>query len=327
MSGDPSVVIARLGAIEEADATTLTFATGERYVRAALASRAGAVLVDAALAPAESPKPLIVVPSARAALAHLLDAFAPPRPRGPSRHPTAAIDPTATIADGVVIGPHVSVGARARIGADTVLLAGVVVGDDAVVGARCLFQPRAMLLDRCEAGDRVILQAGAVVGSDGFGNVFIDGAFRTIPQVGNVVLGDDVEVGANTCIDRAQTGTTSIGTGTKIDNLVQIGHNCKIGNHNVIAGMVGFAGSTTMGDYCRIGGQSAFRGHITVGSRVTVAGNTMVWGDLPDDAFVSGQPAQPHRAEVRQQVYLRKLPKLFARVDALEGKTERPAGA
>jgi UDP-3-O-[3-hydroxymyristoyl] glucosamine N-acyltransferase len=205
-------------------------------------------------------------------------------------------------------------------------LAGAVVGDGAVLGADCLLHPRAMLLDRCEAGDRVILQAGAIVGSDGFGNVFIDGAFRTIPQVGNVVLGDDVEIGANTCIDRAQTGTTAIGTGTKIDNLVQIGHNCKIGNHTVIAGMVGLAGSTTIGDYCRIGGQSAFKGHITVGSRVTVAGNTMVWGDLPDDAFVSGQPAQAHRAEVRQQVYLRKLPKLFSRVDALEGRTERRAG-
>ncbi len=236
-------MIERVGAIEEADAATLTFATGERYVRAALGSRAAAVLVDEALALAEAPKPLILVPSARAALAQLLDSLAAPRPRGPAQHPTAAVDPAASLGHGVVVGPHVSVGAGARIGARTVLSAGVVVGAHAVVGADCYFHPRAMLLDRCEAGARVILQAGATWGVRRLRQrLHRRGGSRTIPQVGNVVLGDDVEIGANTCIDRAQTGTTAIGTGTKIDNLVQIGHNCKIGNHTVIAGMVGARG-------------------------------------------------------------------------------------
>jgi UDP-3-O-[3-hydroxymyristoyl] glucosamine N-acyltransferase len=179
-----------------------------------------------------------------------------------------------------------------------------------------------MLLDRCTAGDGVVLQAGAVVGSDGFGYVFVDGRFAKIPQVGNVELGDDVEIGANACVDRAQTGATRIGTGTKIDNLVQIGHNCRIGSHCAVAAQVGMAGSTNLGDYVLVGGQSAFKGHITVGSRVTIAGATHVWGDVPDGAFVSGRPAQDHRDELRQQVRLRRLGKLYERVEALEQRSD-----
>jgi UDP-3-O-[3-hydroxymyristoyl] glucosamine N-acyltransferase len=201
-----------------------------------------------------------------------------------------------------------------------VLLAGAVVGAGAVLGRGCTLHPHAMLLDRCRAGDRVTLQAGAVVGSDGFGYVFLDGRFVKIPQVGDVVLGDDVEIGANTCIDRAQTGSTTIGNGTKIDNLVQIGHNCRIGKQSGFAAQTGLAGSTIIGDYTVVGGQSAFKGHITVGSRVKIAGNSMIWGDVPDDAFVSGQPARDHREELRHQVRLRSLEKLFERVSALEKK-------
>jgi UDP-3-O-[3-hydroxymyristoyl] glucosamine N-acyltransferase len=199
-----------------------------------------------------------------------------------------------------------------------VLLAGAIVGAGAKLGRGSTLHPRAMLLDRCRAGERVTLQAGAVIGSDGFGYVFADGRFAKIPQVGDVVLGDDVEIGANTCVDRAQTGSTSIGTGTKIDNLVQIGHNCRIGKHNAFAAQCGLAGTTVIGDYVQVGGQSAFRGHITVGSRVTIAGASHIWGDVPDGAFLSGRPARNHRDELRGQALLRKLPNLFARVDALE---------
>jgi len=164
------------------------------------------------------------------------------------------------------------------------------------------------------------LQAGAVVGSDGFGYVFVDGRFAKIPQIGDVVLGDDVEIGAGTCVDRGQTGSTTIGTGTKIDNLVQIGHNCRIGKHCAFAAMSGLAGSTTIGDYTVVGGQSAFKGHITVGSRVRIAGDTMVWGDVADGATISGRPAHDHREELKLQVRLRNLEKLYERVSALERK-------
>ncbi len=318
--GDPSFPIERIAAVDDADAGALTFAVDERYLRTALSSRAGAVLTDAALvADGETyPKPLLAVESTRVALAALLKSLEPPRPEGPFVHPTAAVHPTAQLGADVWVGPQVAIGPRARIGDRTVLRDGVVVASDAVVGADCLFHPRAYLADRCTAGDRVVLQAGAVIGSDGFGWAFLDGRLVKIPQVGIVALADDVEIGANTCVDRAQTGVTSIGEGTKIDNLCQIGHNARIGKHNAIAAFAGMAGTTTLGDYNRIAGSALFAGHITIGSRVTIGGASHVWGDVPDGAFVTGQPAQNHRDHVRLQAYLRKLPKLFARVDALE---------
>jgi UDP-3-O-[3-hydroxymyristoyl] glucosamine N-acyltransferase len=318
--GDPSVAIERVAAVDDADATTLTFAVDERYLRQALDSRAAAVLTDAALVDDGEtyPKPIVAVPSARVALAALLAALEPPRPQGPFTHPSAAIHPTAEIGEAAWIGPHVAVGPGARIGARTVLHAGVVIGGAAAVGEDCLFHPHAYLADRCIAGNRVILQSGAVIGSDGFGWAFLDGKLVKIPQIGIVELGDDVEIGANTCVDRAQTGVTSIGEGTKIDNLCQIGHNARIGRHNAIAAFAGMAGTTTIGDYNKIAGSALFPGHTTIGSRVTIGGASHVWGDVPDGAFGTGQPAQNHRDHVRLQAYLRKLPKLYARVDALE---------
>lgn len=317
--GDPAVVVERLAAVDDIDATALTFATDERYLRAALASKAAAVLTERTLIAdgASYGKPLVVVESVRAALADLLALLEPAR-LAPGIHPTAAVDPSAVLGPDVALGPHVSIGPRARIGARTVLAAGVVIGADAGVGDDCLFHPRAVLLDRCRVGNRVVLQSGATIGSDGFGWAFVDGGLRKIPQVGSVELGDDVEIGANTCIDRAQTGVTAVGDGTKIDNLCQIGHNCRIGKHTAIAAQTGLAGTTIIGDYVQIGGQSAFKGHITVGSRVIIAGASHVWGDIPDGMTISGRPARAHRDELRGQALLRKLPKLFARVDALE---------
>jgi UDP-3-O-[3-hydroxymyristoyl] glucosamine N-acyltransferase len=318
--GDATLRVDGIAAIDDADDQSLTFATDERYLRAALTSRAGAILTEPAIAAgiASPRKPLVLVPSARSALAALLAEREPPRPKGPSHHPSAVVDPSAQVAADVVIGPLVAIGARASVGAGTVLCEGVVVGADATVGANCTFHPRSMLLDRCVAGDAVVLQAGAIVGSDGFGYVFVDGRFRKIPQVGNVVLGAGVEIGANACVDRAQTGSTRVGEGTKIDNLVQIGHNCQIGSHSAFAAQTGLAGSTIVGDHVLVGGQSAFKGHITVGSRVRIAGASHIWGDVPDGAFVSGRPAHDHRAELRLQVAIRNLDKLYARVKALE---------
>jgi UDP-3-O-[3-hydroxymyristoyl] glucosamine N-acyltransferase len=317
--GDPATAVERLAAIDDIDETALTFATDERYLRAALSSKAAAILTAAALVDtaASYVKPLLVVPSVRVALAELLVLLEPARVP-PGIHPSAVVDSTAVVGHDVSLGAHVTVGPRARIGDRSVVGAGVVIGSDAVVGADCLFHPRAVLLDRCRVGDRVVLQSGATIGSDGFGWAFVEGGLRKIPQVGVVELGDDVEIGANTCIDRAQTGVTSVGEGTKIDNLCQIGHNCRIGKHNAIAAQTGMAGTTTIGDYVQVGGQSAFKGHITIGSRVVIAGASHVWGDIPDGLVISGRPARAHRDELRGQALLRKLPKLFARVDALE---------
>ncbi|MEO6913379.1 MAG: UDP-3-O-(3-hydroxymyristoyl)glucosamine N-acyltransferase [Candidatus Baltobacteraceae bacterium] len=325
--GDDAVVIGRISAIDEAGADALTFATGERYFAAAIASGAAAIIVDEALVAIQGlrvSKPLLAVPSARVALAQLLQSFKPARPRGPFRHSSAIIDPTASIAADAYIGALCYVGPDSSIGTGCVLGAGAHLGAQSQLGADCLLYPRATVLDRCKVGDRVILHPGAVIGSDGFGYVFLDDHFESIPQIGDVVLDDDVEIGANTCVDRAQTGSTRIGRGSKIDNLCQIGHNCRIGEHSAFAAQTGLAGSTIVGSYTQVGGQSGFKGHITIGSRVKIAAGSAVWGDVPDDEFVSGRPARPHRDELKREVMVRNLPKLVARVDALEASaTER----
>ena len=326
--GDASVRIARIAAIDDVDATALTFATDERFLRAALESRAAAILADAKLvdAAATYAKPIVAVASPRLALATLLTALEAPRPSGPYIHPSAVIDASATIGADVYIGALVAVGERASIGAGTVLAAGVVIGADARVGASCMLHPRAYVADRCVLGDRVVLQPQAVVGSDGFGWAFLEGTLQKIPQIGIVELGDDVEIGANTCIDRAQTGVTSIGNGTKIDNLCQIGHNCRIGQHTAIAALTGLAGTTTIGDYVQVGGQSGFAGHLTIGSQAKIAGGSEVWGDVDAGATVSGVPARTHRENLRIQASVRRLPKLYERVEALERSRGLAAG-
>jgi UDP-3-O-[3-hydroxymyristoyl] glucosamine N-acyltransferase len=323
--GDGATPIARIAAIDEAGDDALTFATDERYFRIALAGKAAAILVDAALVSGDAPnKPLIVVPSARQALVVMLQALRTPRPRGPFRHPSAVIEPDALVADDAYIGAQAYIGPGARIGAASVVDVGAHVGRGTVLGADCWLYPHATVLEECVLGDSVVLHTGSVVGSEGFGWAFVDGRLERIPQVGNVVLEDGVEIGANTCVDRAQTGSTHIGTGTKIDNLVQIGHNCRIGKHSALAAFCGLAGTTTIGDYVKVGGMASFRGHIEVGSRVTIAGCSQVWGNIADDMTISGAPAGDHKARLRQEVLLRNLPKLIARVEALERERARP---
>jgi UDP-3-O-[3-hydroxymyristoyl] glucosamine N-acyltransferase len=318
--GDGSVAIARVSAVDDAGADALTFATDEKYYAAALASGAAAVLVDAVVSidEAAASKPLLIVENARAALATFLAALKPPRPRGPYRHPSATIEAGATISDDVYLGAHCYVGARAKIGRGSTISPGAFVGDDAQIGEDTWLHPRAVVHERCVVGSRVVLHSGSVIGSEGFGWAFIEGRLERIPQVGNVVLDDEVEIGANSCVDRAQTGSTQIGYGTKIDNLVQIGHNCRIGKFCAIAAQTGFAGSTTVGDFVKIAGQVGTRGHMHIGSRATVAGQSGVWGDVAEGAMISGNPARDHRETLRNEVMLRKLPQLLKRVDALE---------
>ena len=307
--GDPATPIERISAIDDVDETTLTFATDERYLRNALASRAAAVLTEARLA-ARAPdprKPLLLVESARAALAALLADLEPPRCAGPYRHPSAIVDASATIERDVYIGALAIVAARARIGAESVLMAGVTIGEDARAGQRCTFHPRAMLLDRCVAGDRVVLQPGAVIGSDGFGYAFFDGRFAKIPQIGNVVLGDDVEIGANTCVDRAQTGSTTIGEGTKIDNQVQIGHNVTIGRHCLLAAQIGLAGSLTIGDNVALGAKVGINNHLHIGDGAQVTAMSAVKDDIPANGRWGGYFAKPTKQWFREIVAVERL--------------------
>jgi UDP-3-O-[3-hydroxymyristoyl] glucosamine N-acyltransferase len=318
--GDPDLRVSSISAIDDADADTMTFATDERYLQAALGSRAAAILAaTSAIDPhATYAKPIVAVDSPRVALSSLLAIFETPRLQGPYVDASATIAPSATLHADVYVARDATIGAGAVIGARSVIGTGAVIGAGAVLGEDCLINTRAYIGDRCTLGDRVILKPQAVVGSDGFGWAFIEGALRKIPQIGTVRLGNDVEIGANSCVDRAQTGVTSVGEGTKIDNLVQIGHNCRIGKHCAIAALCGLAGSTIIGDYVQIGGQVGIAGHLTIGSRVRIAARSEVWGNIASDATVSGAPARPRRETLKAQAYLGRLPELYRRLEAIE---------
>jgi UDP-3-O-[3-hydroxymyristoyl] glucosamine N-acyltransferase len=200
------------------------------------------------------------------------------------------------------------------IGARTCLIGNVYVGADAAVGADCLLYPGVYVGARCRLGDRVIVQAGAVIGADGFGYAPGEGGYRKIPQIGIVIVGDDVEIGANACIDRATVGATRIGPGAKIDNLVQVAHNVAIGAGSALAAQSGVAGSTRLGKAVRLGGQAGLVGHVRIGDGASVGAQAGVIGDVKAGETVSGYPARPHREALRAEAALRRLPDLIKRL-------------
>ena len=316
--GDPDIAIDRVSAVDDASAGSLTFAVDARWAEKALATGASAVIVPtAARDVARGAKTLLVADDVRAALAAVLDAFAPPRPSGEFTHPTAVVEDGAVRGARVHIGPGAIVCAGAWIGDDAVLLGGAYVGRAARIGSRTLLHPRAVVLDECVVGDDCVLNAGCVIGSDGFGFVRVGVEQMKIPQIGNVVLGDRVEVGACATIDRAVTGSTTIGTGTKIDNLVQIGHNVQIGEHCVLCGQVGIAGSAKIERGTTAAGQAGIAGHLTVGEYSLILAQAGVTHSIPARSRVVGFPAQPHRQYMEQQVLARRLPKLIDEVRTL----------
>ncbi len=318
LAGDAALLIERVSSVEEAGPGALTFAVDDRWITRALESRAAAVIVPEAAAQApRGEKSLLVAADVRAALAAILRSFAAPLPRGPFVHPSAAVDESARLGQRVWIGAGAVVCASATIGDDAVLLPGAFVGRAAAVGRRTLLHPRACVLDECVVGDDCVLHANCVIGADGFGFVRVGKEQIKIPQIGNVVLGDDVEVGACSTIDRAVTGSTIVGRGTKIDNLVQIGHNCTIGEDSTLCAQVGIAGSTKVGDIVTLAGQVGVNGHIEIGDRTIAGGQTGITSDLPPDSKVWGTPALPIRDEMAQKVMFRKLPKLFEQVREL----------
>lgn len=233
-------------------------------------------------------------------------------------HPSAVVAPGAQVDATVHIGPLCVVEEGARIGPGTVLQASVFVGRDARIGAGCFLMPGTVVATACVLGDRVRLQPGVVVGSDGFGYEFINGRHEKVPQIGTVIIGDDVEIGANSTLDRARFSRTVVGEGTKIDNLVQVAHNVIIGKHCILCAQVGISGSTTLEDYVILGGQSGLAGHITLHRGSKVGGGAGVTSDVAAGAYVNGTPAMPYMLERRLTVLQRRLPDLFKRVEQLE---------
>ena len=318
--GDSNAILKNFAPAERAQSGDLTFAENEDYFARAEQSAATAIIADQRFSSAK--KILIRVPNARVAFARALALFFPEQKFASGIHPTAVIAASAQIDPTAHVGPHCTVGERVKIGANSVLQAGNFVGDDSKLGNEVNLFPNVTIYPRTEIGARVRIHAGTVIGSDGFGYVLDAGFHRKVPQIGNVIIGDDVEIGSNVSVDRGALGSTVIGKGTKIDNLVQIAHNVEIGEHCIVIAQVGISGSTKLGNYVILAGQVGLAGHLKIGNQVTVAAQSGVMTDIPDGAKWFGSPAQPDRDTKRQIIAIQHLPELLKRVAELEKKLD-----
>jgi len=306
----------------------LSVVSHERFLRQLRSTRAAAVIVQRNIKlGTDVGRPVFLVEDADLAVARVLTALAPPIPRPPAGvDAMARVSPSAQLGEGCAVGPFVSIGQRVRAGRGCVFHPGVVVGDDCVLGDGCELFPNVVVRERITLGARVIIHAGSMIGSDGFGYHWDGKQHVKIPQIGEVIIEDDVEIGSCVCIDRAKFSTTVIGRGTKIDNLVQIAHNCRVGPHCIIVGQVGLAGSVQLGEGVTLGGQAAIRDHISVGDGAAVAACSGAAADVPARTVVSGTPAIPHRQTLREQAALRHLPDLVVKVRQLEEQLARLQG-
>lgn len=328
VSGEGTLTLTGLAQVDDAQPGELTFIGSSAYADRWPGSRASAAMVgsDLDLRPGEG-RALVVVDNADLAMAAVLGRLAPAAVGPPvGRHPSAVVADDAEVADSAAIGPHCVVGPRARIGDGVVLHAHAVVMDDAAIGDGSVLWPSAVVRERCVVGRRCVLEPHAVLGADGFGyradTRSAAPRIVKVPHLGHVVLGDEVELGAGTTIDRGKFGATTIGDGTKIDNQCQIGHNCRIGRMVMISGCNAVAGSVTIGDGVQIGGGSRFKDHITIGAGAQIGGASAVTNDVPPGARWAGYPAQDSRATFREIGAVRQLPALLKKFRPLLRQAE-----
>ena len=325
LGGDASLVLKGFAPADRAQPGELTFAENENYFARAAQSAAAAILVDGDFECSQ--KTLIRVPNARVAFARVLPLFFPEPAYAPGIHATAVVAASAKVDPSAHIGAHCVLGEGVRIGPRTVLHGGNHVGAQSQLGEEVQLFPNVVVYPGTEIGNRVRIHSGSVVGSDGFGYVQDGGAHLKVPQIGNVIIRDDVEIGACVTIDRGALGPTIIGRGTKVDNLVQIAHNVTIGEHCLVVSQVGIAGSSKVGSYVILAGQVGLAGHLKIGNRVSVAAQSGVMNNIPDGEKWLGSPARPDRQAKRQLIALQQLPDLLRRFSELERRLGAAAEA
>lgn len=323
--GDGDTVIRRVASLETAGEGEIAYVEDEKFFESAARSKASCVI-----APETSSLALpclIKVKKPKLAFALIAEILHPPKRREPDVHASAAIADTADIALTAFVGPHVTIGAHSTVGVGTQILSGASIGDNVSVGSDCVIHPNVVIYDDVTIGNRVILHAGVVIGADGFGYVRDEQSHHKFPQIGTVVIEDDVELGANTCVDRAALGRTRIGKGTKLDNMVHVGHNCDIGERVVIAAQTGISGSVTIEDDCVIGGQVGFGDHIRVQSGAVIGSKAGILpGKIVRPGVWWGIPIQPLDEYKRLNAHLSRLPHMREELRGLEERVKNLEG-
>ena len=314
--GDGSVEVSRLRPIGDAGPGDLTFLANPRYASELATTRASAVIVAPDVA---TPLPSVLSPNPYLTFAQALGILHPTQRPAGGVHPTACVDPSAELGADVSVGPFAVVGPRVSVGARTAIRAHAVISEDVTIGADCLLHAGAHVREGCRLGDRVVIQNGAVIGSDGFGFAKDDaGRYHKVPQVGITVIEDDVEIQANTTVDRAALGETRIGRGTKIDNLVQVAHSVTVGEDSILCAQVGISGSTKIGKRVTLAGQVGVVGHLEIGDGAIATAQSGIAHAVPAGGLVSGYPAIENRGWLRSVAVFAKLPELLRRLRAIE---------
>ncbi len=326
VEGDPETVVNNVAKIEEGYPGALSFLANPKYEPYLYTTKSSVVLVNKSFVPSQKVEAtLIKVENAYDAFASLMRLVDQARPRKKGIHPTAVIEPTATVGNDVYIGPYAYIGENCAIGDGCLLYPHVFIGDNTRLGKNCTINPGVTIYHDCTLGEKCIVHAGTVIGSDGFGFApQSDSEFMKIPQLGNVVIEDNVEIGSNVTIDRATMGSTVIRKGVKLDNLIQIAHNVEVGENTVMAAQTGIAGSSKIGKNCMFGGQVGIAGHLKVADGVKIGAQSGVGGDVKNEnAILLGYPAILHKDFLRSSIVFRKLPEMKAKVEELEKRIEQ----
>ena len=321
--GDENATVQTFAKIEEGMPGAISFLANPKYASYIYETQSSIVLVNKDFEPEKKIKAtLIKVNNAYECVAKLLTLYEMSKPKKTGISPLASVSPTAKIGENVYIAPYAVIGENVVIGDHTQIHANAVIGDHAKIGNKCIIYPNATVYHECRIGNNVILHAGSVIGADGFGHAPAADGYEKIPQIGIVILEDNVEIGANTCVDRATMGATIIRKGVKLDNLIQVAHNVEIGSNTVMASQCGIAGSTKIGEWCMFGGQVGVAGHSKIGDRLNVGAQTGIPGNMKGNQTVMGSPAIDARLFARASVVNKRLPEMYATLNALQKEIE-----